>query len=90
MECCEMKISGRVQRVGFRYFTMQAALQWGVKGWVKNMPDGSVLCHAQGDAGAMKAFRAEVRKGPSFGRVDEIEETSLPETTQYTDFQITY
>ncbi|MFV0269489.1 MAG: acylphosphatase, partial [Draconibacterium sp.] len=39
----EIKVNGRVQGVGFRYFTKKQADIRGLKGWVKNAPDGSVL-----------------------------------------------
>lgn len=91
MDAVEFKISGRVQGVGYRYFAYRAALKLGILGWVKNMPDGTVLCQAIAEAGPMYAFREELRKGPTFGKVTELEETPLsPEVAVFTDFQITH
>jgi len=64
-------VRGRVQGVGFRYFARQRAEAHGVAGFVRNLPDGSVELHAEGTAPAMSAFESDVRRGPSFGRVDE-------------------
>ena len=35
-------VSGKVQGVGFRYFSQMKAVQYGVTGWAKNLSDGSV------------------------------------------------
>ena len=42
-------VSGRVQGVGFRYFTQDTALHEGVTGWVRNLPDGRVEALVEGD-----------------------------------------
>ncbi len=64
-------VRGRVQGVGFRYFARQRAEVWGVSGFVRNQPDGSVEIHAEGASEALSAFEADLRQGPSFGRVDD-------------------
>jgi acylphosphatase len=64
-------VRGRVQGVGFRYFARQRAEAHGVSGFVRNLPDGSVEVHAEGPAEAMGAFEGDIRRGPTFGRVDE-------------------
>lgn len=64
-------VRGRVQGVGFRYFARQRAELHGVSGFVRNLPDGSVELHAEGPAEALGEFEADVRRGPSFGRVEE-------------------
>jgi acylphosphatase len=72
-------ISGRVQGVGFRYFTEAIAQREGVAGWVRNLPDRSVEVVAEGDADAVERFERAVRRGPPGARVDRVEvETSFP------------
>ena len=66
-------ISGRVQGVGFRYFTERAAGREGVHGWVRNRPDGSVEAMAEGDAEAVERFERAIRHGPPGARVDGVE-----------------
>jgi len=75
----EFKITGRVQGVGFRYFTLRAAAKLGLFGWVRNEADGSVLCRAAGAAEQIESLRQKLRQGPPFGRTDDIVETPLSE-----------
>jgi acylphosphatase len=65
-------VRGRVQGVGFRYFAQKRATVHGIAGFVRNLPDGSVEVHAEGAPAAVSAFETEVRRGPSFGRVEEV------------------
>lgn len=67
---CSVVVSGRVQGVGFRRFVQRSAQQVGVSGWVRNLADGSVECHAEGDPVAVEQFLQDVRRGPSLARVD--------------------
>ena len=66
-------ISGRVQGVGFRFFTEAAAVQEGIRGWVRNAPDGRVEVAAEGDADAIERFEGKLRHGPPGARVDHVE-----------------
>lgn len=58
----EVRYSGRVQGVGFRATARACARPHPVTGWVQNQPNGSVLLQAQGAAGALEAFRADLRR----------------------------
>jgi acylphosphatase len=64
-------LRGRVQGVGFRYFARQRAEVHGIAGFVRNLPDGSVEIHAEGEEAALRDFEADIRRGPSFGKVEE-------------------
>ncbi|HMF93639.1 MAG TPA: acylphosphatase [Vicinamibacterales bacterium] len=79
-------ISGRVQGVGFRFFTQEAAEREGVHGWVRNLPDGRVEAQAEGDAEALERFERALRRGPRGARVDEVDVDSLPPTGRDTGF----
>ena len=68
-----LKVSGRVQGVGFRAFTRRAAEEAGVTGWVRNRIDCRVEIYAEGEKEAMEAFLDAVRKGPRFGKVTDIQ-----------------
>jgi len=52
----KIKVHGRVQGVGFRYSTVQAAVNTGVQGWVRNEWDGSVLIYCEGNSSAVDQF----------------------------------
>ena len=72
------QVAGRVQGVGFRWFTVQAAERCDVVGWVKNRRDGSVCGEAQGSPAALVDLMDELRQGPGFSSVDEIVVEELP------------
>ena len=76
-------ISGRVQGVGFRYFTEAAAAREGLHGWVRNLPDGSVEIVAEGEAEAIERFERFVSHGPRGARVSGVQAfDELPEHRQ--------
>jgi acylphosphatase len=83
-------VKGRVQGVGFRYFTVEAARRAGVTGTVRNLRDGSVEAIAEGSPAGLAAFRLELAKGPSFSRVTSVDEQEIQPTNHYTDFDIGY
>ncbi len=83
------RIKGRVQGVGFRFFAYKKAELIGVKGYVKNLPNGDVEVWGEGDENQLKEFENFLRKGPTFARVVEIQkEEQVPENFQ--SFEIKY
>ena len=66
-------IGGRVQGVGFRFFTEAAAAREGLSGWVRNLPDGRVEIEIEGDAEAVERFERNVRRGPPGARVSHVQ-----------------
>ena len=80
-------LKGRVQGVGYRHFVHQAANNLGIRGWVRNLEDGTVEVHAQGGSETMTRFVAEIRSGPSFAMVEDIQEDDV-ETEDYEEFVI--
>ncbi len=80
-------ISGRVQGVGFRYFTQRQAMSRQIVGWVRNRVDGTVEVVADGQGSDMKKFMEAVKSGPPWARVSSIEERKAPEET-FNDFTI--
>ena len=76
-------ISGRVQGVGFRFFTEAAAAREGVHGWVRNLPDGRVEIAAEGDAESVERFERQIQHGPPGARVSHVQrDEELPEGRQ--------
>ncbi len=80
-------IKGRVQGVGFRYFTYRAAEEHGIRGWVKNLPGGEVETYAAGDGDAMTRFLNELQRGPSSATVEHVEVRDV-ELESYSTFSI--
>lgn len=67
-----LRVTGRVQGVGFRFFALRAAEESGIRGWVRNLPDGSVESVAEGDEGAVGLYVQRLREGPRSGRVADV------------------
>jgi len=66
-------VSGRVQGVGFRYFTRESGAREGLHGWVRNLMDGRVEAWAEGEADAVDRFERRIRGGPAGARVVHVE-----------------
>jgi acylphosphatase len=79
-------LSGRVQGVGFRWFTMDRAAVEGITGFVRNVPTGEVEVMAEGEADAMTRFERVIRQGPSRARVDDVVTEILAPTGKFTAF----
>ena len=62
-------VSGRVQGVGYRASAAHEARRLGVRGWVRNRPDGTVEVDAQGDEAVLETFLVYLRQGPPGARV---------------------
>jgi acylphosphatase len=85
-----LRVRGRVQGVGFRFFTQHLARAMGITGWVRNEYDGSVEIEAQGDEATLESFTEKVRSGPSFGNVSGLQSHSLPVKDGESSFGIRY
>jgi len=82
--CLRVDIRGRVQGVGFRYYTRLKAQQLGIRGWVKNLSDGSVQSCICGDAMQVRNMQHWFAHGPSGSSVESVEfsEALLADTLQ--------
>jgi acylphosphatase len=84
-----LRIKGRVQGVGFRYFTRQNARDLKIRGWVKNMPDGSVETVITGDTEQIFKMIKRLWEGPRAALVTDIEELDPGHEKQtFHDFSI--
>lgn len=84
----KIKISGKVQGVGFRYFTKKHADILGLAGWVKNMYDGRVFVLVQGAENDIEIFTDYLKNGPSMSQVKNIVKVKMPVIKEFTDFYI--
>jgi acylphosphatase len=71
-------VVGRVQGVGFRYFTQDAASALGLSGWARNNPERTVECEVQGEENLLEEFCKELRKGPPLSHVKDLLITVIP------------
>ena len=67
-----IQIFGRVQGVGFRYSARLAARNYGIKGYVRNMSDGSVYLEVEGSEENVNRFVNWFKEGPDFAYIDRI------------------
>ena len=75
-----LKIKGRVQGVGFRHFTKQNAQSLDIKGWVKNLPDGSVETVISGNAENVNEMIGRLKRGPITAQVSSVDELKDTDT----------
>ena len=87
MQAKIFKIYGKVQNVGFRFYTHKTALKYNIKGFVKNENDGSVYVEAEGDALNILAFEFWCKQGPKWSRVDDFKSSDKP-VQNFFDFSI--
>jgi len=67
-------ISGRVQGIGYRSFVQRAAVELGLTGFTRNLPDGRVEVYAAGPLPQLSAFAGILHKGPRWAEVRTVEE----------------
>ena len=82
-------ISGRVQGVGFRYFTQECALREGLTGWVRNLPDGRVEVHVEGESESVTRIERALRSGPGGARVQTVTVDVEDVSGAYDTFSVT-
>jgi len=86
-----LSIEGRVQGVGFRYFTVRKAK--GLKevtGWVKNEADGSVTVVAEGPKTELNKLIRNVAEGPRSARVDGMKQNWSEASGEFDSFKVKY
>ncbi len=89
MKHINLKISGKVQGVWYRKSTCDEARRLGLKGFVRNQPDGSVYAEAEGEEEVLEQFVAWCKIGPRLARVTEVVVEEGP-VVQFTTFEVMY
>jgi acylphosphatase len=90
MKTLIIHVHGRVQGVGYRYFTIHKAEDLGITGTVKNEPDGHVSILAQGDEDKLDRFIQSLYKGPTLAYVTKITTEEYSSDTKYKDFKVVF
>ena len=83
-----IRLTGRVQGVGFRWFVRRAAQDLDLTGQVRNLPDGRVEIEAAGAPDRLDALRERLRQGPPGARVTHLEEEELSPVPAWEGFVI--
>jgi acylphosphatase len=86
----EIYISGGVQMVGFRSFTARHATTLGLKGYVRNLPDGRVHVIVEGKEGRVEELVALLQAGPAGAYVQDVHVHRSAPTGEFTNFCIRY
>lgn len=82
-------IQGFVQGVGFRYSTRKMAYQFGIKGFVRNLPDGSVYVEAEGTEAQVEEFINWCQAGPARATIRSVSVEEGP-LVHFRDFNIAF
>ena len=90
MKVLKAKVSGRVQGVWFRKYTLDSARDLGVVGMVKNLVDRTVLVNASGKDENLRKFKELLEIGSPNSRVDKIEYSWEDSSLEYSTFEIEY
>ena len=85
-----VRVYGRVQGVFFRYNTRRKALELGVKGWVRNVPDGTVEIVVEGPRDKVEELIDWARVGPPLARVTKVEVEWEDYKGEFSSFDIVY
>ena len=72
MKCIHLIVAGRVQGVFFRDNTRKKAIELGLNGYAKNLPDGTVEIVAEGNEDKLKELLEFIKKGPGIAKVENV------------------
>ena len=86
----EATVHGRVQGVGFRYFTRSEAQKLGLSGWVRNLRSGEVEIAAEGSREDLQALLDSVREGPPMAWVERVDEEWKEAKGESGSFEVTF
>jgi acylphosphatase len=85
-----LRIHGKVQGVGYRFFATRVARRLGLKGWIQNTRDGGVEAAVEGDSDSIDRWIEELREGPRFAEVSQIDQQRRNFTGQFGDFDVKF
>ncbi|MGH9320790.1 MAG: acylphosphatase [Vicinamibacteria bacterium] len=90
VEAYVLIVSGRVQGVGFRWFTEREASRRNIHGYVRNLQDGRVEVWAQAERETLDEFCERVKRGPSASRVDRVEMRTVGVDESFSSFEVRF
>ncbi len=84
----EFNISGLVQGVGFRYFVYRHAIELNLKGYAKNLFDGSVEVVVEGEFDNILLLAELLKRGPSHAQVHSCKVSYGEPRNKFTEFLV--
>lgn len=85
-----IKIHGKVQGVGYRFFATRVARRLGLKGWIRNLRDGTVDAVVEGETEAIDEWLEEIREGPRYAEVTKIDQEQKTFLGKFGDFDVRF
>ena len=85
-----IRVTGVVQGVGFRYYVVRRAREFGLTGWTRNTPDGSVEIEAVGAEGPLNGFVEDIRIGPTAAHVTGLTVDRFEDDPGHEGFEIRF
>lgn len=85
-----IKVHGKVQGVGYRFYATRVARRLGLKGWIRNLRDGTVDAIVEGESDAIDEWIEEIREGPRYAEVTKIEQESKSYQGKFGEFDVKF
>ncbi len=85
-----IRIHGKVQGVGYRFFATRVARRLGLKGSIQNNRDGSVDAVVEGEKNVIDEWVEELREGPRYAEVTKIDQETKDFTGRLGDFDVKF
>lgn len=89
-ELRHIHIQGKVQGVGYRFFATRVARRLGLKGWIQNNRDGSVVAMVEGEKDAIDDWVNELKEGPRYAEVIKIDQETKEFSGRLGDFDVKF
>jgi acylphosphatase len=85
-----LRIHGKVQGVGYRFFATRVARRLGLKGKIQNNRDSTVEAFVEGEASVIDEWIRELREGPRYAEVTQIDQEKKEYSGQLGDFDVSF
>lgn len=89
-EIRHIKIHGKVQGVGYRFYATRVARRLGLKGWIQNLRDGSVESIVEGEPQKIDEWITEIKEGPRYAEVVRIDQERRDSAGPLGDFDVKF
>jgi acylphosphatase len=89
-ELRHIRIIGKVQGVGYRFFATRVARRLGLKGWIQNNRDSTVDAMVEGEKSVIDEWIEELKEGPRYAEVTKIEQESKEFSGKLPDFDVKF
>jgi len=85
-----IRIHGKVQGVGYRFFATRVARRLGLRGWIQNMRDGTVEAAVEGEKESIDDWLEELKEGPRYAEVTHIDQETKEFSGRLPDFDVKF